>query len=219
MRFTADFGLWPLTLRYYYGKLGWAGRWLCCYNTSCGRLPPPSGVTVLQICPAASHICSVSNFTMITTQAGHWSAQRNGRAIILGKALLLPLENTKSQNYGNGMYGFQQTRPLSLLWFPGCEVNSNLIFVGDAVLHSALAVEKLGNGQNRSINNGFGPRNNFVSKTIWTYLFSFIQHWTFFSVSRKEGKRRKCLLTIFTRIWKIIIFGPTNIFSVNSSDS
>ena len=24
--FTADSGLWPLTLRYYYGKLGWAGR-------------------------------------------------------------------------------------------------------------------------------------------------------------------------------------------------
>ena len=43
---------------------------------------------------------------------------------------------------------------------------SNLISAGNAVLHSAMAVEKLGNGQNRSINNGSGPGDYFVSKTI-----------------------------------------------------
>ena len=135
--------------------------------------------------------------TLQWSQAGHWSAQGNGRAIILGKALLLPLENTKSQNYGNGMYGFQQTRPFSLLWFPGCEVNSNLIFVGDAVLHSALAVEKLGNGQNRSINNGFGPRNNFVSKTYLFFLFTLN---IFFSESERRQKKKMLVDYLYTNL-------------------
>ena len=92
------------------------------------------------------------------------------------------------------MYGSQQTGPFSL---SGCEVTSNLIFAGDAILHSALAVEKLGNGQNRSINNGSGPGNNFVSKTIWRCLFSWN---TSFRESERRQKKKMLVDYLYTNL-------------------
>ena len=83
---------------------------------------------------------------------------------------------------------------------PSVRSPGNLIFVGDAVLHSALAVEKLGNGQNRSINNGSGPRNNFVSKAIWTFHFFpfYIEH--FFSESERRQKKKMLVDYLYTNL-------------------
>ena len=184
MRFAADSGLWPLTLSYYCSQDGWAGRWLCCYNTSCAGLP---GVNC-----AAEMSCSITHLQR-RVQLYNDHKPVTGQQKGMGRTNpskgfpLPPGEYQISKLWEWDVWFSENWAILSLLWLPGCEVTGNLIFAGNAVLHSALAVEKLGNWQNWSINNGSGPGNNLVSKTIWTYLFSW--HISFSESERRQKKK------------------------------